>query len=78
MATVIKTGGRQPVTSGKLMMSRFRGAIIDKEAGEASGFRLLVPLEHGRRTGFLSLNISDIEAENFVRFYNDQVAKGLR
>lgn len=75
MARITKTGGRKPITEGKLAMSRFRGAIIDKDANASCGFRLLVPLENGRRTGFMSLNISDIEAENFVRFFNEQMKK---
>lgn len=45
MARITKTGGRKPVTEGKLCMSRFKGAMLDSEAGVTQGFRLLVPLD---------------------------------
>lgn len=76
MARITKTGGRKPVTEGKLCMSRFKGAMLDSEAGVTQGFRLLVPLDNGRRTGFMSLNLSDLDAERIVRFFSDELAKG--
>lgn len=75
MARITKTGGRKPITEGKLMMSRFRGAVIDQQAGATSGFRLLVPRDNGRSPGFVSLNISDLEAERIVTFFAEQFAK---
>ena len=76
MARITKTGGRKPITEGKLCMSRFKGAVLDAEAGVTSGFRLLVPLDNGRRTGYMSLNLSDLDAERIVKFFGEQLAKG--
>lgn len=75
MAQITKTGARKPLTAGKLCMSRFRGVIIDKDAGVASGFRLLVPRDDGKSAGFISLNISDLEAERIVKFFTEALAK---
>lgn len=76
MARITKTGARKPVTEGKLYLSRFKGAMLDSEAGVMQGFRLLVPLDNGRRTGFMSLNLSDLDAERIVKFFADELAKG--
>ena len=75
MATLTKSRGRKPITSGKLMMSRFCGAVIDEAAGVTSGFRLLLPPEHGRTTGQMSLNITDHEAEQVVKFFSEYLYK---
>lgn len=75
MATLTKTRGRKPLTVGTMSMSRFRGSILDVEAGTKCGFRLLLPLASGRDTGFYSLNMTDEEAARFVSFYNEQTSK---